>query len=283
MIPVAQLKQNLQFSDSLRGIIDVLKIAASVQLRQMQSKTYLYEPFANHVADSLRLLDVAGTSHPFLVDRGEERPACLVVLTANEGFSGGLNAMLINATLDARNRARGDELVVLGERGASALEELNESFVYIAQGAEEIDRTAVHQLQGYLVNEYLSGKFGRIRVVYAKFVNIAFQQVEQEQLLPTRATSPSETPSPRRACFIEPSADRVIEGLVSLWLEFTLAKMLVSSKLSEFSARVMHLEGSDQELSRMTQQLAFQYAKHLHLLADKAIREISTSRLKVAH
>jgi hypothetical protein len=62
-----------------------------------------------------------------------------------------------------------------------------------------------------------------------------------------------------------------------------LAKIFLSSKLSELSARVMHLEDSDRELSRVNHQLELQYVKRLHALADKSIREISASRMKMTH
>lgn len=282
MIPLVRLKQDREFNDSLRGIIDVFKAAAAAQVRQLQGRPVLYEPFEQTLFDSLRLLDVQGSRHPFLVHRAD-LPSYVVVITSDEGFAGDLNTLLVATALQARQAARHDELVVLGDLGASRLEELNEAFVSFPGIGEEIERERVTTFRRYLLQEYLRGAYGRLVVVYAKYVSLAVQRVEEELLLPCRALFGAGPSAQASRAFIEPSVERVMEALVTLWLEFTLAKIFLSSKLSELSARVMHLEGSDQELSRISQQLGLQYVKHLHALADKSIREISTSRLKVAH
>lgn len=313
MVPLAQLKQNLEFNKSLSGIVDVLKVSAAVQLRRLQGGVHFYEPFAQQLSQAARLVDIRGITHPFVVAR-QDLPSCTVVITSDEGFAGELNTLLINAALDTRDAARSDQLVVLGERGASMLEELNESFVAFPGVPEELDAKHVTALKRYLVEGYLAGRFGRVVVVYAKFVSMTSQHIEEEQVLPSRAlftpyhgeASPlapfqhvgteSGQPGPSgrgtgfkagplhlaHPCLVEPSVEQVLEGLVNLWLDVTLSTLFVSSKLAEFAARVMHLEGSDQELSRMRHQLGLQYVKHRHALADKSIREISTARMKVA-
>lgn len=282
MIPLVRLKQDLEFNGSLRGIIDVFKVAAAVQLRQLQGRTVLYEPFEKALFDSLRFLEVQASRHPFMVHRAD-LPSCIVVITSDEGFAGDLNTALVTTALHSRQAARHDELVVLGDRGASRLEELNQPFVYFPGIGEEITQERVTTLRRYFLQEYLRGTCGRLLVVYAKYVSLAVQQVEEELLLPCRALFGAAPSAQAPRAFIEPSVERVMEALVTLWLEFALAKIFLSSKLSELSARVMHLEGSDQELSRISQQLGLQYVKHLHALADKSIREISTSRMKVQH
>lgn len=280
MTPLAQLKQNLEFNKSLGGIVDVLKVSAAVQLRRLQGGVHFYAPFAQQLKETARLLDVRGIEHPFVVAR-QELPSCTVVITSDEGFAGELNTLLINAALDTRDAARSDQLVVLGERGAATLEELNESFVAFPGVPEELDAAHVTALKRYLVEEYLAGRVGRVVVVYAKFVSMTSQHIEEEQVLPSRALFEAEPLRQAHPCVVEPSATQVLEGLVNLWLDVTLATLFVSSKLAELAARVMHLEGSDQELSRMQHQLGQQYVKHRHALADTSIREISTARLKV--
>ena len=245
MIPLIRLKQDREFNDSLRGIIDVFKVAASVQLRQLQGRSVFYEPFEKTLFDSLRFLDIQGSRHPLMVHRAD-LPSCIAVITSDEGFAGDLNAALVMTALHSRQTARHDELVVLGDRGASRLEELNEPFVYFPGIGEEIDRDRITMLRRYFLQQYLRGACGRLLVVYAKYVSLAVQQVEEELLLPCRTLFGTGSSAQAPRAFIEPSVERVMEALVTLWLEFTLAKIFLSSKLSELSARVMHLEGSDQ-------------------------------------
>jgi len=279
MIPLVQLKQNLEFNDGLRGIIDIFKVAAAAQLRQLQNRAVLHEPFEKTVFQGLRDLDVQGSRHPFLTHRAD-LPSCVVVITSDEGFAGELNGLLVDAALNSCAPDRQDQVVVLGERGASRLEELNQPFLAFPGIGEEINRDQVARLRRYLVREYLRGTYGRVLMVYAKYASVTSQQIEEELLLPCHALFGAEPAAQeRRGGFVEPSLERVLEELVKLWLDYALGKIFLSSKLSEVSARVMHLDGSDQELVRANQQLGLQYVKHLHALADKSIREISTSRM----
>lgn len=280
MIPLVQLKQNLEFNDSLRGIIDVFKVAAAMQLRQLQNAALLHEPFEQNVFKGFRDLDVRGLRHPFLIHQAK-RPTCVVVVTSDEGFAGELNGLLIDVALNSRSLERHDELMVLGERGSARLEELNQPFIGFPGIGEEVRRDHVARLRRYLVREYLRGTYGRIHIVYAKYVSVTSQLIEEELLLPCRSLFGAEPADDSRRGFVEPSTDRVMEALVKLWLDFALGKIFLSSKLSEVSARVMHLDGSEQELTRANQHLELQVVKHEHAMADKAIREISTSR-KVA-
>jgi hypothetical protein len=49
--------------------------------------------------------------------------------------------------------------------------------------------------------------------------------------------------------------------------------------LAELSARIMHLEGSSQELGSMQIDLKRRVFKELHTLNDKSIREISAAKM----
>jgi F0F1-type ATP synthase gamma subunit len=104
------------------------------------------------------------------------------------------------------------------------------------------------------------------------------QQVEMETLLPLpQAQGSALKPIPN--LLIEPDPSSVIEGWIKIWLDFRLYQVFWSSKLAELAARIMHLEGSVQELGKINSHLRREYFKYLHGLSDKSIRELSAGRL----
>ncbi|MBN2119634.1 MAG: F0F1 ATP synthase subunit gamma [Candidatus Omnitrophica bacterium] len=280
MIPITQLKQDLEFNKSLGEIIEVLKIAASIQLRQFQAKEKPSKEFFEHFEGILGLIDSQQARHPLLFSK-EKGGTCVVVITPNEGFAGELNTLLVNAALDSRKDIKNDGLVVLGERGASYLEEMDESFVYFPGLTEDIKPKQVEGLEEYIINEYLKGKINKVIVIYAHFLTITSHKIERIQLLPCSSLFKEKTASYEKIddLLIEPSFNKVVEGMVRLWLRWTIYNIFWSSKLSELASRLMHLEGSSQELTNINRKLALQYFKHVHAIADKSIREISASRL----
>ena len=281
MLPLGQLKQNLVFNTSLGGIIDVLKVAASIQLRQFQSMSKPHDEFFKSLKDAFDMLDTKNSNHPFLVS-SEGLANCIVVITSDEGFAGELNSLLLHTALQLRDTSKLGNFVVLGERGAAFLEDMNESFVFLPGVSQDIDSKEIDRLKDYLIKEYLKGVFSKITIVYSKFISLSSQRVETEEILPCRylfKESGLQKEGIYKDLIIGPDFNKVLEDLVRLWLGWTIYNIFWSNKLSEFVARLMHLERSTQELSRVNQKLTMQYFRHLHDLADKSIREISAARL----
>ena len=154
------------------------------------------------------------------------------------------------------------------------------SFELFPGFTEDVDRNGLEAICGYLLKNYLA-KFGRVFIVYPRFFSLTMQRIEAVSVLPftkpeTEATPPSGLT--REALLIEPSVRQVIRRLIELWLDFKILDIFWSSKQSEYAARIMHLEGSTQELSHLNERLLFEYFRQVHTLRDKSIREISASK-----
>jgi F-type H+-transporting ATPase subunit gamma len=122
-------------------------------------------------------------------------------------------------------------------------------------------------------------RFGRILIFYPEFLSLTAQKVTLFQLLPYFGLTEETSVSKEEDILTEPSLQRVLDALIKSWLEGKLLHIFWSTKLAEFSARIMHLEGSTQELSHLNHRLAFDYFRNVHALNDKTIREISASKV----
>jgi F0F1-type ATP synthase gamma subunit len=176
-----------------------------------------------------------------------------------------------------------DELVVLGERGARYFEDVDEKFTLFPGIPDEIDGNYASGIRDFLIEGY-KRRFGKIILIYPEFVSLTVQHVKRSQLLPTEAPMRSAKPVSKlqmESMLIEPSGGIVLRALVELWLGFKLWEVFWSSKQSEYAARIMHLEGSTQELTQINKNLSLEYFRQVHMMRDKVIREISASKLLV--
>lgn len=278
MITLPSIKQDLEFSQSLAEIVDVLKISALMQFRSFQLKEKPHKSFLKQIEVSLDLLINSGIQHPYLFRR-EKLPTAVVVIASDEGFSGELNTLLINAGLGIR-KSKGDEIIILGERGARYLEEMRASFLFFPGISAEVEFKEAEAIRDYIFKNYRH-KFSRIVIVYPEFVSLAIQKISILQLLPYASENTLIKSNIKKIedLLREPSPERVLDGLIWLWTGFKLWEVFWSSKQSEYAARIMHLEGSTQELSQLNQGLLFQYSRQMHSLSDKAIREISAAKI----
>ncbi|MBU4418963.1 MAG: F0F1 ATP synthase subunit gamma, partial [Candidatus Omnitrophica bacterium] len=157
------------------------------------------------------------------------------------------------------------------------LNEAKISFISFESPGDKLDTQKIGLLRDYLAKRYFKQQISRVSVIYSKFINITTQQVETENLLPLEHKE--NVARKGREVLVEPDIKSVLEGWIKLWLDFRFYHIFWSSKLAEHAARIMHLEGSSQELTKINQHLHMEYFKYLHGVSDKSIRELSAARL----
>ena len=273
MIPLVRLKKDVQFNQELTQFIDVLKGIAASRYHVLERRLKLFDRYFHEVGDVLALADLSRSGHPFV------RPASpvvgVVMVTSDGGFLGGLNTQVVNAGLQEAGPA--GALTVLGERGAGYLRDLRRGFTSFP-GIDDTSRLALAlAVRDHIVSQVLQGACGRLVVVYPRPVSFAVQDVTAEVFVPCTAWTPP--PREARELLWESPQDAVIEYLVTQWIGFRLDIIFALSRLAELAARVVHLEGSYQELQRRGKQLRLQYFRARHEVIDRSMREIFSAQL----
>jgi len=281
MLPLGKLKENLEFNKSLGGIIEALKVAASIRLRQFQSKPPVYEGFLQSLFEIASMLKSDDTNSLFLSeDKNLKR--CIVCVASDEGFLGELNTLIMNKFFEL-NSEKENICIVLGERGAGFLEGMQIPFLELPGISDDLKPAEVNGLSNHLIKEMLAKKFSEVLVVYPKFISVTTQHVAVAKIFPMNLKEitkdfKSNFSNTDKELLLESSASEVVEGFAKLWVEYMLSDIFFSSKLSELSARLMHLDTSEQELGKVNKGLSLEYFRHAHKIADQTIREISASR-----
>ena len=275
MIPIGKLKTNIQFNKNLGDLIEVMKLAATTQFNQFRLHEEPSAELIRKLEEVSGILISSGINND-LFTPDEALPSLILLVSSDEGFLGELNFLLVNKLLDAKRPQ--DNIICVGKQGANYLNEIETPFSFLDSPGEKIDSEKMNKVRDYILKQYLNKSAGKVYVVYSRFLNITAQQVELEALLPL-AQPASPLLKPPKDLLVEPDVRMVIEGLIKVWLDFRLYQIFWSSKLAEFAARIMHLEGSSQELGKINGNLRMEYFKYLHGLSDKFIRELSASRL----
>ena len=284
MIPLIKLREDLRFSKELLGMIEVLKSATASQFRSLQNKRKGFEQYKLRLEEFLAMIKTQKVIHPFLIER-KNLPKAVVMVTSDEGFLGSLNALVLNAGME--QAAAGDELIVLGERGSRYLAETQrEAFTFLPGIGDEITYERAIAVRDLLISKFLSKKVGSVLIAYPQFLSLTVQRIEVARLLPSGdllAPKGGALNRPGRRGFeilLEPSRGSVVDYLVRAALMQKLYDVFLESKLSECAARIIHLEGSREEIGSVNRRLLYVYFKQLHEKSDKNIREIFASRLR---
>jgi F0F1-type ATP synthase gamma subunit len=187
-----------------------------------------------------------------------------------------------------------DEIIVMGERGARYLSEMYRgAFTVLPALGDEVSYERAGTVRDLLVDKYMGGRVGKVLVVHARFLSLTVQEPFATKLLPcpelfrppddSRRFRPGQKKRPAfEETVVEPGLGHAVDFLVRATLTQQLHSIFIDSKLAEYAARIVHLEGSYQEITEMNRRVIFSFFKHLHQKSDKDIREIFASRLKGA-
>lgn len=276
MIPLIRLKKDVSFNRELTFVVDILKGIATARYFALSKQLALSDEFTQVCLEFLAPFDLERLDHPFA--RGGEGPAAVLMVTSDAGFLGGLNHQVISAGI--RAGGAGAVYSVVGERGAGILQDAQRHCT-VFPGIQDATRMALAAtVRDHLVRSILSAGCGKLLMVYPKPVTFSHQQAAVETLLPCSAwREPAARRSVSPQTIWESSPQRVVEYVASQWLAHRLAYLFAQSRLSELSARSVHLEGSYQELIRQGKTLRHQYFRARHEVIDRSMREIFAAQL----
>jgi F0F1-type ATP synthase gamma subunit len=191
----------------------------------------------------------------------------------------------MRAALDAQGDMPDSKvsLVVIGEKGESAFSDMGRVFrSFPGINQETIYEQAV-DIKDYIVRETLGGRMGKVILAYPKPISFSAQEIAVISILPCGELFRREPAAGMadaagifaraRGVIIESSFEDMVSYLAGTWVTSKLYEVFEDSKLAEFSARAMHLEGSFQKLEEQLKKVRHRVFKATHEKIDKGMRE----------
>jgi len=275
---LSNIKKDLEFNRGLSSLIEVLKTMAVAQYRTLEGRMKIFEKLIVSIEDFFEHIDIAKINHPYLTPRNESQG--IVAVTSDSGLLGGLNMQVISAALLELEKVPG-KLIIIGERGKLYLRETSVPFVSFSGVKDEERHPQAMQLRDYLLAKVLDGSFGSLKIIYPHPVSFTVQRVEIVSFLPfkldlVKKNSVSET---YPEVILESEAGDILQYLVYTWMGQKIYEIFGLSRLAEFAARFVHLEGSHQRLREMDGKIKLEYFHVRHELIDRNMRELFAARL----
>ncbi|MBN2300903.1 MAG: F0F1 ATP synthase subunit gamma, partial [Lentisphaerae bacterium] len=218
----------------------------------------------------------------------------IVIVTSDGGFMGGLNKQVIEAGLRAQGDRINDKtsLVVIGDKGAGALTDRDRKFKFFKGIEKDTLYEQALEIKDYIVGEVLARRMGKVVLAYPKALSFSSQTIETINILPcaelfdmtvrseiAERTAGSKMLAEARQVIVESSFSDMVEYLAGVWVASKLYEVFEDSKLAEFSARAMHLEGSVQKVQKEHSKIKHQVFRAVHELIDKGMRECHSAKM----
>lgn len=281
-----ELRKELKFNKELLNMVETLKNVAGSQYHLMEKEKDRFGPFMEAFSGFFRVVNLVAVDNPFV--KVETDVLGIVIITSDSGFMGGLNQGVMRAGFAAQGDLPDDKvsLVIIGEKGGNIVTDMKRPFKYFGGISQLTIYEQAQEVRDYLVGEVMAKRMGKVLIAYPKPVSFTSQTIEVLPILPcgdvfAKATSGETGAKPEEKGFIararrvvvESSFSDMAEYLAGVWVTTKLCEIFEDSKLAEFSARAMHLEGSHQKVSKDFKTIKQKCAKATHELIDKGMRE----------
>ena len=248
---------------NIKQITRAMQFVAASKLRRAQDATLSARPYSEKIDEVLAdLAAVLGPEdHPLLTQRAEGK-RLIVLVTTDRGLAGPLNTNTVRFAAREITEHPGDMAVVtVGRKGRDAMRRSRVPMeAHFAGFGDRPTFADVLPLARLLTDDYLSGDYNRIDVIYSRFISTLAQKPVMDQLLPIQ---PSEDTAgiPGNQFIFEPSAAAVLEQLVPRYVATRIFQAVLEAKASEESSRMVAMKNATENAEELIDDLTLSYNK----------------------
>lgn len=287
------LRRRLKSIAATRKVTRAMELVSAAKMRKASQAALATRPFAR-TAWSLVEHVVSGehaTTHPLLAQRPVHH-SIIVVMAADRGLVGGLNAQLARRVLQVPTE--GDtQYVAVGRRAEDLLRRAGKPMVAAFPGATDRPTPDVIRALAKLTLEaFRSGEVDRVQLVYPDFVSMLRQVPRVKNLLPLEPASIraflAETGAERERSkappelfhgfTFEPATDQVLDAVLPRLVEVQIRQALHEASASEHAARMVAMRSATDAAGELGDALSLAFNQTRQAAITKDLTEIAASR-----
>ncbi|GAB4164828.1 MAG: F0F1 ATP synthase subunit gamma [Terrimicrobiaceae bacterium] len=291
MASLRDIRRRIKSVKNTSQITKAMQMVAASKMRRAQQAALNGRPYAlllHRMLVSLRDR-VDSSLHPLLARR--EGPRTLVVLlSTDKGLCGALNTNLFRDALAFDPVTT--EFVSVGRKGTQFLarsgRKLLAEFPLVDQPAS-LDCKPVSK---FAMDRFLADETDRVVVLFPRFVNTLSQTPTQIPLLPitsfeeagleTHEESAEHALGGNGELLIEPDPRSVLDSLLPFYVHFELFQMVLSTRASEHSARMVAMKSATDNAKQLVKDLTLEYNKARQAGITNEILEIATAQMALS-
>lgn len=286
-----EIRTRIRAVKNTAQITRAMELVASSKMKKAQecalgSRAYTFE-LASLLHAVTQQVSLQSIQHPFLQSRPIEHHGVLLI-TPDKGLCGSLYQNLIKATLQLPKNTR---FVVMGRKGVQFLSRCRSDILAHFNCPDVIKFQQVQEIVHFLVDAFEKKQMDTVEVLYPRFKNTLVQETVLRRLLPMdglenelqrlyewMGIDSTQLHHFPQDFILEPSGTQILERLPLIFLKKTLYQILLESKASEHSARMVAMKGATDNAENLIHELQLEYNKARQASITQEIVEIAASQ-----
>tara|TARA_R110002096_G_scaffold200639_2_gene384622 strand:- start:5958 stop:6854 length:897 start_codon:yes stop_codon:yes gene_type:complete len=287
------IRRRIKSVKNTAQITKAMQLVAASKMKKAQDQATAGRPYAdlmNKVLVNLKE-QTEEDLHPLLEER-EEGKELLLVITTDKGLCGGLNTNLLKMVTEKTNADA--SIVTVGRKGRGSLARLGRNLVADFHVHDPVHFSETKLISKFLINQFLEEGYSKVSVAFTNFINTISQEPMVETLLPVRPIDlgrdrdfvgmgkdepvdiASKGAGPAGYIF-EPTPETVLDTIVPLYLNYQVYQLLLESRASEHSARMVAMKSATDNANEMIADLTLAYNKQRQAAITAELLEITTA------
>jgi F-type H+-transporting ATPase subunit gamma len=263
---------------NIAQITRAMQFVAASKLKRAQDATLASRPYSDKLDEVLADLAtvLSGEDHPLLV-RPEGGKRLIVLITTDRPLAGPFTSNAVRFASREITEHGGDLAVVsVGRKGRDAMRRARVPIeAHFAGFADRPSFADVLPLARLVTDDYLSGDYSRIDVIYPLFVSTLVQRPTLAQILPVVPSQDTEG-IPGNQFIFEPSAGAVLQQLLPRYIATRLYQAVLEAKASEESSRMVAMKNATENAEDLIEDLTLSYNKVRQANITREMIEIAT-------
>ncbi len=279
-----EIRVKIKSVQNTRKITKAMEMVAASKMRRAQDRMRAHRPYGDKIRNIAAHMALATPEyrHPFLVHHQGNKRVGLILVSTDKGLCGGLNTNVQRLLLGRFRQWEADGVRFQGAAiGAKGLGFLRLGADVISQVVHLGDKPNLDKLIGPikpLLDAYAEGKLDAVYLAYSRFVNTMKQEPMFEQLLPLSAERLQQTEEERRShswdYVYEPEARKVVDELLTRYVEALIYQSVAENMASEQSARMVAMKAASDNAKTVINELQLVYNKSRQAAITKELSEI---------
>lgn len=287
------IKGKIRSTQNIKKITKTMEMVSVAKMRKAVQMADDYKTFGNEAKKILSILADQREKNVFSQDNNSEK-ILLIVIAGQKGLCGGYNSNIyryINKNYSQELANKNIMFITIGKyaekiaRRFAGVESQEENIVlsfnqkdWLAKDA----RVTVKKIE----EDFMSGEYGQVKLVYTDFENVNSQEVTATQLLPFRTHNIKELSDINKESktddleyTFEPSISQVYEYTVRILLQNIITGSILRARAAEHAARMMAMKTATDNASEMIHELKLWFNKARQAAITQEIAEISSASL----
>ena len=277
MANLKDLRTRITSVSSTMQITSAMKMVSAAKLKRAQDAIVQMRPYSQKLTLMMaNVSSVVDSSENLFFKKRKENRVLILSLTANRGLCGAFNSSVIKKSIALSQKLEKQGLEVkffaIGKKSRDLLSKTGKvegENIDVVNGVTFEGAEAIAQIA---MENYLSGKYDKLIMVYNQFRNAAVQILQEEQLFPF-VEAPKENNEVADYIY-EPDQQKLLDELIPLSIKTQVYKALLDSQASEHGARMTSMHKATDNATNMRDDLKLKYNKARQATITNEILEI---------